>query len=287
MRPFEYFEPENVEGVVRILAVYGEEAKVLAGGLDLVNRMLKGESTPKCVVSLQKIQGLDYIEGGGIEGLGIGALTTLRGIEFSPAIMQDYMLLHEATHQIASISVKNMGTAVGNICVATPASDVALCLLALDAQLGIAGLGPERQIPIEGFFTGVNQTILQPSEIVTKITIPAFPSGTGTAFYKLARTAGDIAKVNVAVRLRMKINRCEDVRIALGSVAPTVIRARKAEGILQGQKLEQKALAAAAEAAAEETRPINDVRSSADYRRKMVRVLVRRTVEKAAERVKA
>lgn len=287
LKSFEYFEPRTVEEVVRILFMYGGEAKVLAGGVDLVPKMRKRQIQPKCLVSIQRIPGIDYIEGDGAEGLRIGALTSLRSIELSPAIQKDYELLHEAIHQIASIQVKNMGTAVGNLCVATPASDIALPLLVLGAKLRIVGLTQERNVPIERFFIGVGQTVLQPSEIVTEVLLPSPPAATGGAFLKLVRTATDVAKVNVAVTVTVTDGICQDVKIALGSVAPTPIRANKAEEALKGKKLDQETIAEAAETAAEETKPIDDIRSTAEYRKEVTKVLVRRAIEKASKRAKA
>ena len=287
MRSFEYLEPASVDEAVRILARHGRQAKVLAGGVDLVCRMRRAEIRPEYVVSLQRIQGLDYIEGVGVKGLRIGALITLRAIELSPIIQKDYVLLYEAISQIASIPVKNMGTAVGNLCVATPASDIAPCLLALGAELRIASPATERTMPIESFFIGVNQHALQPDEIVVGIVIPDPPAETGGAFLRLVRTAGDIAKVNAAVTLTLTNQTCKDAKIAVGSVAPTVLRARKAEEILKGQRLEQKIITEAAETATEETKPISDVRSTAKYRKMVVKVLVKRAIEKAAERARA
>lgn len=287
LKSFEYFEPRTVEEVVRILFMYGGEAKVLAGGVDLVPKMRKRQIQPKCLVSIQRIPGIDYIEGDGAKGLRIGALTNLRSIELSPAIQKDYELLHEAIHQIASIQVKNMGTAVGNLCVATPASDIALPLLVLGAKLRIVGLTQERTAPIEKFFIGVGQTVLQPSEIVTEVLLPSPPAATGGAFLKLVRTATDVAKVNVAVTVTVTDGICQDVKIALGSVAPTPIRANKAEEALKGKKLDQETIAEAAETAAEETKPIDDIRSTAEYRKEVTKVLVRRAIEKASKRAKA
>lgn len=287
LKSFEYFEPRTVEEVVRILFMYGGEAKVLAGGVDLVPKMRKRQIQPKCLVSIQRIPGIDYIEGDGAEGLRIGALTSLRSIELSPAIQKDYELLHEAIHQIASIQVKNMGTAVGNLCVATPASDIALPLLVLGAKLRIVGLTQERTAPIEKFFIGVGQTVLQPSEIVTEVLLPSPPAATGGAFLKLVRTATDVAKVNVAVTVTVTDGICQDIKIALGSVAPTPIRANKAEEALKGKKLDQETIAEAAETAAEETKPIDDIRSTAEYRKEVTKVLVRRAIEKASKRAKA
>jgi len=287
LRAFEYLEAKTVDEAVKILSTYGTEAKVLAGGVDLVDRMRRRVTKPECVVSIREISGLDYIQGDRKQGLRIGALTTLRSLELSPIIRRDYGLLWEAVHQIASIQVKNMGTAVGNLCVATPASDVAPPLLALGTELKIASLTSERIIPIENFFIGVNQTVLQPDEIVTEVLLPGLSAGTGGAFAKIARTAADIAKVNVAVTVTVTDNTCNEVKIALGSVAPIVMRARRAESILKRQKLETNIIAEAAETAAEEAKPIDDVRSTAKYRKEVTGVLVRRVIEKARERAKA
>ena len=285
--PFKYLEPKPIEEAVQILSTYGAKAKVLAGGVDLVARMRRHEIKPEYVVSIQSIPDLDYIQADGAKGLRIGALTTIRSLELSQVIQRDYMLLHEATHQVASIQVKSMGTAVGNLCVGTPASDIACALFAIGAKLRIVGIAGERTVPIEDFFIGVGKTILQPYEIVTEILLPAIPTRAGSAFLKLARTANDIAKVNVAIMLTLANSRCMDAKIAIGSVAPTVIRARKAEESLKGLELEPKILLEASETAAEEVKPITDIRSTAEYRREITKVLVRHGIEKAWYRATA
>lgn len=285
LKRFEFLEPKTIEEAVQILFMYKELAKVLAGGVDLVARMRRRLLQPEYVVSIQGIPELDYIKGDKI-GLRIGALTTLRSIEISPLILKDYTVLYEAVHQIASVQVKNMGTAVGNLCVATPASDIAVALISLGAKLRIAGPTPERIISIDNFFVGVNQTILQPGEIITEILLPCHKAKTGGAFVKLLRTAADVAKVNVAVTVTMNNHRCEEANIALGAVAPTVIRARKAEGVLKGQKLESGLIKAAAMTAAEESKSITDLRSTAEYRREMVEILVKRAIDKALQMVR-
>jgi carbon-monoxide dehydrogenase medium subunit len=287
LKPFEYLEPETVEGALRVLSTHGGKGKVLAGGIDLVPSLRRGEIKPEYVVSIQRVSGLNYIEGGGAQSLRIGALTSLRSLELSPIIQKDYPVLYEAVHQIASVQVKTMGTAVGNLCVATPASDVAAALFVLDAKLKIASVSSERTLPIEDFFIGLNQTILMPDQIVTEVLLPRPPAGKSSAFFKLVRTATDIAKVNVAVMITIIDNTCHEARIALGSVAPMVIRAKKAEGMLKGQKLESEVIGAAAEKAATEIKPITDIRSTAEYRQEISRVLVRRTIEEAVDRAKA
>ena len=287
LRPFEYFEPGTVEEAAQILLRYGTKAKVLAGGVNLVPRMRRHRVQPDAVVSLQRIPGLNYIKRDEADGLRIGTLTSLHFIELSPAIQKDYIVLYEAIHQIASIQVKTMGTAVGNLCVATPASDVATVLFALGAELKIVSTASEKVMPIENFPIGVNQTILQPGEIVTEVLLPRPPAGTGGAFLKLVRTAPDIAKVNVAVTVTITDSTCQEAKVALGSVAPTLIRSKKAEETLRGKKLDQEVIEAAAEAAAEEVKPITDIRSTAEYRKEMTKVLVKHAIEKALERAMA
>ena len=286
LKPFDYFEPTTIEEATQILSKYGTKAKVLAGGVDLVARMRRRQVQPQYVLSILSIPGLDYIQSDKA-GLRFGALTTIRSIELSPIVEKDYAVLYEAASQIASVQVKTMGTAVGNLCVATPASDIASALYALGARLRIVGPASERIIPIENFFVGVNQTVLEPGEIVTEVILPSPAPQTGGAFFKLVRTASDIAKVNVAVSLTVTDNTCRDAKIALGSVAPTVFRATQAEEALKGSTLEPKVVEEAAQLAAQEAKPITDLRSTVEYRGEMVRVLVRRAVEKALTKARA
>jgi len=284
LKPFEYFEPRTIGEAMQILLMHGDKARILAGGLDLLPRMRQGQSQPEYVVYNKMIPGLDYIEGDQATGLRFGALTTLRSLELSLAIQKGYVVLYEAVHKIASVQVKTMGTAVGNLCVGTPASDVAAALFALGAELKIASPAKERTIAIKDFYLGVNQTILEPTEMVTEVLLPSVPAGTGGAFLKLVRVATDVAKVNVAVTIVVRGNTCKEAKVVLGAVAPTVIRARKTEEILSEQKLEPGIIATAAKAAGEETKPITDIRSTAEYRKETVEILVKRAIEKALER---
>lgn len=286
LKPFEYCEPKTIEEAINILSTWGGKTKVLAGGVDIVGALRRREIEVECIVSIQKIPYLNYIEEDSAGGLRIGALTTLRTIELSPIVCRHYLLLSEAIGKVSSIQVKTMGTAVGNLCVATPASDIAPPMIALGAELKIASLGPLKTIPIESFFVGVKKTILQPMEIVTEISIPPPPPGTGGAFLNLLRTASDIAKVSVAVIIVISDSTCLDAKIVLGAVAATPIRATKAEETIKGQTLDTKTIEKAADIAAEEAKPISDIRSTAEYRREMTKVLVKKALEKALERAK-
>ncbi len=281
--PFDYSEPATLKKVVE--EVDGQKARVLAGGVDLVLKMRLRQILPERVVSLQKVPGLDYVKANG-KGLQFGAMATLRQIEHSQAVREKWPLLSEALSRIVSVQTKAMGTAVGNLCVGTPASDVAPALFAMGARLRITGAGGEREIPIEGFFLDVGKTALKPHEIVAAVLVPNIPAGSGGAFMKLSKTAEDIAKVNAAVMMTLSGGKCLDARIALGSVAPTPIRAMRAEEALRGQGVNEETIAAAAVAAAEAACPISDVRSTAQYRKEMVRVLVKDALDRAAARAR-
>jgi carbon-monoxide dehydrogenase medium subunit len=286
MKPFEYFEPRTVREATQILSNYGEKAQILAGGIDLIPRIQKGDIRAEYVVNIQKIPGLERIEPDGKEGVTLGAMSRLRSIEVSRTIQNEYPILYEAIHQITSVQAKFMGTAVGNLCVATPASDVATSLLALGAQLKINGPGGERMEPMETFYVDYRRTSLKRGEMVTAVLLPNPPPGTGTAFFNLVRTRADIAKISAAAALFVQNGICREVRIAIGAAAPTVFRAVKAEASFTGQKITPELIHDAAETAAGETQPITDLRSTATYRKEMARVLVKRALEKALEKAK-
>jgi len=283
LKPFEFFEPETLEEVLQLLLKFGNKAKVLAGGVDLVLKMRLHQVTPEYIISLQKISGLDYIDVDSKSGLKIGASTTLRQVELSPIVHKGWILLHEAVHWISSAQAKSMGTIVGNLCVATPASDIAPVLFVMGASAKIVG-DTEKVIPLEKLFVDVGKTCLKAQEIAAEISVPPLPDGAGTAFVKLAKTKDDIAKVNAAVLLTVSDGLCSDVKIALGSVAPKPVRVLKAEDVLKGQKLNEEVITKAAEVAADSVTPITDVRSTAEYRKDMVKILVKDSLNKAISR---
>ena len=284
MKPFEYLEPGTVGEATRLLSKYGEKARILAGGIDLVPRMRRGELDADYVINIQRIPGLEEIVPNGKEGITFGAMSRLRSIEGSKPIRETHPILYEAVHQITSAQTKYMGTAVGNLCIATPVSDVATVLLALGAQLKVAGLGGVRTVPIDRFYAGYRLTCLQRGEMVTGVSLPHPPPGTGSAFMNLVRTHADIAKISVAAAIVIRDGVCREARIGIGAAAPTVFRAREAEGLLRGRRVVPELIDQAAATAAGETSPITDLRSTAEYRREMARVLVRRVLEKALER---
>jgi carbon-monoxide dehydrogenase medium subunit len=281
MKAFEYFEPKTVAEATKHLSDYGETARILAGGVDLIPRMRKEEFKADCVVNIQRIPGLDRIDYNGSIGLQFGAMATLHALETSRQVRKGYPAFYQAVRQIASVQAKYMGTAVGNLCVGTPASDVATALYALGAVLSISGPEGDRTEAIDQFCTDYRCTSLRRGEVVAGVSVPPMKAGEGCAFANLVRSRADIAKLTVAVSITAEKDVCRDVRIAIGSAAPTVFRASKAEDALMGRALKAQTIDEAAEIASGETRPITDLRSTAEYRKEMTRVLVRRALEKA------
>jgi len=279
LKAFEYFEPTSLEEALSLVAEYGEEAKILAGGTDLMVLMMRRKLNPNFVVNITKIRSLSFIDWNKNDGLKIGALSTLRSLEKSREVRENYPLLVSSIKLIGSVQIRNMATIGGNLCNASPAADTAPPLLALDAEVKIAGKAHSRTMPLDGFFLGPGKTALKQGEILTEIHVKNLPPHSGTAFAKMGRTPTDISKVSAAVVLTTKRDKCEDVRIALGAVAATPIRARTAEKTLLGKEISADSLEATSQAAADEARPITDVRSTARWRKGAIKYLVRNLLE--------
>lgn len=280
----DYIKPVNISELLDLLSGnHSGRYRVYAGGTDLIPK-LKGRTItpPEAIVDLKGIPGLDYIDYDDRHGLRIGALATIRSIEISPVVREKYPLLSQASASIASIQVRNRGTMAGNICNAVPSADSAPPLLILEARLLCVSKKRERMLNIDEFFTGPDKCSLEPDEILREIQIPALPKNSRGVFIKLSpRSRMDLAVVNVAVFCVKENGQFKDIRISLGAVAPTPIRARKAEMSLKGTKADDEAILNAAKIASAESRPIDDHRASAEYRRMMVEVLVRRAIHKA------
>jgi carbon-monoxide dehydrogenase medium subunit len=280
---FEYFEPKTLSEATSLLKEHASKAKVLAGGTDLIIQMEDKLVRPEYVINLKRIPGLEDIGTNG-SGVRIGALTKMREIQKSSLIIQKYPALAEAAGEVGSVQIRNLATLGGNVCNASPAGDTLPALLALDATVKIAGPSGERTIPIREFFLGPRKTVLADGEIVMSFFLPTPPPHSGSKYIKLTiRRLMDLAFVGVAAAVTMDGKACKDVKIALGAVAPTVIRATNAENILKGKTLTDELLTRAGEAATQESKPISDLRASAEYRREMVAVLTRRAVKAAAE----
>jgi len=285
---FKHLEPKTIKEAIFLLSRHKEAAKVIAGGTDLITQLKKGAELPRYIINIKGIPNQDSITYDEREGLRIGALATIHSIEVSPVIRQKFGVLAQAASELGTSQVRNCATIGGNLCNAAPSAETAPALIVLEARLKIAGAGGERTVPIEDFFTGPGQTVLHPDEILSEIQVPnPLPRSGGVYIKQTVRKALDLATVGVAVITRLDGDIIRDVKIALGAVAPTPIRARKAETIIREQKLDDALLDEAGLVASEEASPIDDVRSSADYRRKIIRALVRRAIRQAAEQLKA
>jgi CO/xanthine dehydrogenase FAD-binding subunit len=274
---FDYLSPRTVGEACRLLAEYEGRAKIMAGGTDLLVSMKQQKITPGYIINIKGIPELDYISYSQEHGLRIGALATLQSVAASPVIRERFGLLGTAVNKIGTPQVRNMGTIGGNISNGGPSQDSLPGLLVLDARLKVVSLERERIVPIDEFFIGPFQTALGPKELLTEIQIPAPPPGSAGCYQWLSKlNEVDETLVGVAVLLMTDAagDVCRDIKIGLGSVAPTPLRAVRAEEALQGRKIESEAIALAARAAAEATSP----RSRAEYRRQMTSVLVERAL---------
>lgn len=281
-RPREYYRPDNLEEATRLLSTLGKKAKLIAGGTDLLVAKPPGV---ECLVDVGKLS-LSYIREDR-HGIGIGAATTVDLIESSPILSAaPYAVLQEAARHLATATVRNRATIGGNLCNASPAADLPLPLFVLDSTLIVAGAEGKKEIPLTDFFRDVNCTALEEAALLAEIRIPPSLGNAGACFLKLRRhqTAIDIAAVNVAVLLVYREGVCERARIAMGAVAPTPVRAKSAEALLTEKELSEQLIQEAAEAAAAESTPINDLRASAGYRKRMVGVLVKRALQTALGR---
>lgn len=280
---FELLEPPSLEDALKALADGG--GRPMAGGTNLLPDLRARVDAAGCFVDLSGIEELRGIDHGNGR-VRMGAGTTLTDILRDPGLRQAAPSLVAAAEVFAGLMVRNAATVGGNICYASPSADLVPPLLSLDAEVTLASQGGERSLPLDGFFLDYKKTTLRPGEVLTAVSWAPPEPGTANLFYKLGRRKGDaITVTGVAVMLAAEGGRCSKARIALGSVAPTVFRAKDAEAMLEGEALTAESIEAAARAAADACRPIDDLRASADYRRHTVHVLTRRLLRQAWEQV--
>lgn len=285
LREFEYLRPATLQEACSLRLRYGEDAKIMAGGTDLLVKMRQRVENPKTIIDIKGISGLDQIHYEANRRLRVGALVTLRTLETAEIVRKKFDIIAEAAGTIGSVQVRNKGTTGGNSCNASPCSDTAIPLIAMDAEAQVSGLEGTKTIPLESFFEGPGKTVLKQDELLTEILVPEPTPNAGRAFVKYGmRNAMEIAVVNVGASIEVTDRICKCARIALGSVAPTPIRARDAEEVLVGEEFDDKLAEKAAEASAEEIRPISDIRSSAEYRTTVTKVLVKRALMEARRR---
>ncbi|HTW87610.1 MAG TPA: xanthine dehydrogenase family protein subunit M [Candidatus Binataceae bacterium] len=283
MNPFTYSEPVTVDETLAALTRYGEEAKLIAGGTGLINLMKQRLVNPGYLIGLRRLSELKKISVD--RGLRIGALCTLRTLETSPLVREHAPLLAEASRHIATIRIRTMATIGGAVAHADPNQDLPPALIALDARVKLRSPKGEREVPIDQFFTGYYETVVQPDEMVTELAISQARAATGYSFLKfLPQTADDYATVGVAATLAIDRGRVADVRVALGAAGSTPIRASIVEDSLRGQEPNPRKLAEAAAMVAGIVDPVADFRGSAEYKRDMAVVFVRRALAEAANR---
>jgi carbon-monoxide dehydrogenase medium subunit len=274
MKGFDYIRPDSMDDAMAALRE-SDNPCLLAGGTDLLIGMKTNAVRPRCIVDLKGVPDIDRIEFN--SGFKIGALATTRDIEVSPLIREKIPALGEAAATLGSIQIRNRATVGGNLCHGSPAADMAAILLAMDGKVKIVSDDGEKTIGLEQFFTGPNRTAVGEHDILAQIIIPEKMEQFKGVYIKHGpRKAMDIGIVNIAIVLDadFKSGVCNQILIALGAVAPTPIRAKKAEALLNGNELKPALIDKAAAAAAGETNPITDFRASAGYRKDLVKNLV-------------
>lgn len=283
---FAYLQAMTLEEACDLLAAHRTEGMVLAGGTDILVKMKHRRQVPAYLVNIKGIPGLDYIEYEPGEGLRVGPLTTIESLKRSLVVRKRYAALHQAAAYMATVAIRNRATLAGNICNGSPSAETAPALIVLGAKVRIIGPSGERTVAVEDFFSGPGRTVLEPDEIAAEIQVPEPPPGSAGAYEKHSLRRMDVAMVGVAALVVPDGDVCAEIRIALSAVAPTPMRAKKAEGILRGAAPTQSLVAAAARAAAEESRPITDIRGSAESRRQIVEELTARVVHQALRAAK-
>lgn len=285
---FELLQPRSLTEALEMKRDYGEKAKILAGGTDLLVLLKDRKLKTDAVMSLRNLGELNFIRAER-QGVTLGALVSHSAVAASSVVRQKFPDLAEACAQVGATQIQNLGTVGGNLCNASPAADTAPPLLLMDALLTLASTRGERRVAIHDFFLGPRQTVLQADEILKEIFIPQITGRRGATYLKLGRRqAMEIAIVGlgVAIYLNGSDQVVSECRVAMGSVAPTVVRARSAEVILRDREITNELVDEVAAVAADAARPISDVRASAQYRLDMIRVLCRQATHAALARAR-
>jgi carbon-monoxide dehydrogenase medium subunit len=286
---FDYIKPASLPEASQFLAEHADEARPIMGGTDTFVRMRDGFWQDKLIVDVKSLAGLGEITFDPAAGLTIGASVNMNRVVASPEVRQRYPVLAEAAHTVASYQLRTRATIVGNICNASPAGDTIGACLVLGGSLRVHGVDGMRQEPLSTFFRGPGQTILKPGDIATALLLPRPPEGYAASYTKLGRnTVGDLAIVGVTV-LGYPDTAAPSgfrFRLALASVAPVPLVPTQAETILTDRPITEVTIAAAAQAAMDACNPIDDVRSSARYRRLMVRNLTKKALTEIWQRIR-
>jgi carbon-monoxide dehydrogenase medium subunit len=289
MKNFDYFEPKTVAEACVLLKQHGGEAKVFAGGAHLTILMKQGLLEPQSLINIKKIPELKEIRYDATDGLTIGALVTHRELETSALVREKFPVLCEAEREVANIRVRNMGTVGGNLASGEPLTDLSQIFIALDGKAKIAGPSGGRTILIEELFLDFYTTSLAEDEILTQVILPPLPPYSGIDYIRFSSSSVvDKPAVGVAVRLTLDaVNETiQTARIVLGCVGATPVRARKTEASIAGKKLTAELAQEAGGIASQECSPTSDLRGSEQYKRAIVKTLVKRAAVKAYERAK-
>jgi carbon-monoxide dehydrogenase medium subunit len=279
---FDYVAPSSMEEVLSLLQQHGEEAKVIGGGQSLIPLMKLRLAAPRVLVDLRRLPGLSFVvEVGG--GLRIGAMTRTAEMERSDVVTARWPLVAAAAPLISDPLIRNLGTVGGSLAHADPAGDWGSVMLALGAEVVAERVGGERTIPMAEFFRGTFETALEPTELLTEIRVPAPAGKAGGTYLKLERKVGDYATVATATQVELEDGRMRRAGVALTAVGSQNLRSEAAEQVLEGAEPTAEALDEAARLAAADARPFSDVRGSAEYKREVARVFVRRGLERALE----
>lgn len=281
---FEYYAPSTVLEAVDLLEKYGDEAKILAGGQSLIPLMKMRFASINHLIDISKIEELAYIKEDSSR-LKIGALTTVDELESSNTIKKGYKLILEAAEQIADPLVRNMGTVGGNISHGDPANDLPSVMLSLEATFMIQGKNGSREVKAEDFFLDSLMTALEPNEILYEIRVPKQEKGQGGAYVKHKKAAGDFSVAACACNLKVdREGKVTNAVVGLTAVGPTAIKSKKAPEMLVGKILGEELASQAARAISEESDPVSDFYGSVDYKKKVLRFIVKESLLKAYKR---
>jgi len=287
MKNFDYLEPKTIAEACALLRQHGAEARVFAGGAQLTILMKQGLYQPKTLINIKKIPELRGIIFDSKTGLVIGALVTHRELETSKLVKDKFPILCEAEREVANIRVRNVGTIGGNLASGEALTDLSQIFIALDGQVKITGPAGSRDLLVEELFVDFYQTSLAEDELLTHVLIPPMPPRSGIAYIRFS-SSSTVDKPSVGVCVRVTLERgnenARSVRVVLGCVGPTPVRARKAEALLAEKSIVPELIEEAGASAAQECNPSSDLRGSEHYKRGIVRALVKRALIQARER---
>lgn len=284
---FTYLKPGSMKEALQMLKEHEDECKVICGGQSLLVIMRQGLVSPEYVIDIKNVKDANYLTYDAKDGLKIGATCTHRAVEHSPMIAEKYPALVEMEEKLASIQVRNWGTIAGNLAHGDPAGDPAPVLIAMNASVKLGSVSGERVVALDEFYPDLFETVMNHDELIVEIQVPTRPAKTATKYQKFNLLDSDMGLVGVAVTVTMDGDTCKDAKVVLGSAAPTVIRAKEAEKVLIGAKLNDSVFAKAGEAAAAECSPVSDIHASEEYRRHVISVLTKRMAKAACEQAKS